>query len=203
METRRTPGQRAGLTRARVLAAARRLLAERGLAALTMRALAERLEVAPNALYSHISGKTELLDDVLDGVLAEVEAPPVDAVDAHAALHAIMASTYRVLLAHPDLVSLYLARQGARGANARRLGEVMIALLDRSGVTGDRAQEALRVLIVYTIGFAAFTVRVPGDAASETPLTVEAMDGNFDTGLRWLLTGITSATPLRPPVSGP
>ena len=31
-----------------------------------MRALARRLDVAPNALYSHVADKTDLLDQLLD-----------------------------------------------------------------------------------------------------------------------------------------
>lgn len=177
----RNPGQRAGLTRGAVLAAANELLAERGLAALTMRAVATRLDVAPNALYSHVANKTALLDDVLDERLALVTEPDPDG-DPAAGLHAVMTSTRAVLLDRPDLVPLYLARQGARGPHAQRLGEVMLGLMDRAGVTGGDAREALRVLIVYTIGFAALGTGGP-PAADETARS-------FDRGLRWLLTGI-------------
>jgi len=70
MQPLRSPGQRAGLTHARVLAAARELLAESGFEALTMRGLALRLDVSPNSLYSHVENKTALIDDVLDDVLS-------------------------------------------------------------------------------------------------------------------------------------
>lgn len=159
-----------------------------------MRALADRLGVAPNALYSHVGNKTQLVDDLLDDVLGEVNAPATDVVHPTTGLHELMASTYQVLLAHPDLVPLYLARQGARGPNAQRLGDVMLVLLDRAGVDEQRAREALRVLIVYTIAFAAFATRAPLDALDEPALTVEQIRDNFDSGLRWLLAGI--ATPL-------
>ena len=129
-----------------------------------MRGLATRLGVAPNALYSHVDSKTALVDAVLDDVLGEVAAPSPDTPDPVAGLHALMASTYEVLLAHPDLVPVYLARQGARGPNARGLGDTMLVLLARAGVEGQAAIEALRVLIVYTIGFAAFD-RPRADAA--------------------------------------
>ena len=173
-----------------MLAAARELLAERGLEALTMRAVAERLGVSPNALYSHVETKTALLDDTLDDVLAAVEASPPDAGDPTVGIHALMASTYRVLLAHADLVPFYLARQGARGPNAQHLGEVMLALLARGGVSGSRAREALHVLVVYTIGSAAFATRSPlatGDATAPAG----DHDAHFDRGLRWILAGIS------------
>jgi TetR/AcrR family tetracycline transcriptional repressor len=190
MSRPRSPGQRAGLTHARVLTAARDLLAEGGLKALTMRALADRLDVRPNTLYSHVESKTALIDGVLDDVLAEVEAPTPEVEDAGTGLHTLMASTYDVLLGHPDLVPLYLARQGARGPNAQRLGNIMLVLLARAGVSGHRAREALRVLIVYTIGFAAFATRPPFELDDAPVLLGEEITGNFNSGLRWLLAGI-------------
>lgn len=188
------PGQRAGLTHARVIAETRELLADEGLEGLSMRALAERLGVSPNALYSHVASKVALLDDVLDDVLAEVEAPAADAEDPLTGLHRLMASTYGVLLAHPDLVPAYLARQGARGDNAQRLGDVMLALLARAGVSGPRGREALRVLVVYTIGFAAFATRPPIGHEDDGPEPYAGeLLANFDSGLDWLLAGIAGS----------
>lgn len=155
-----------------------------------MRALADELGVAPNALYSHVESKTALLDDVLDDVLGEVAEPPADA-DPAEGLQQLMESSYRVLLAHPDLVPGYLARQGARGDNAQRLGDVMLALLERAGLTPERAYEALVVLIVYAIGFAAFaTSAAPG--ATDQPRSDEEVFETYTNGLRWLLAGILS-----------
>lgn len=186
----RSRGQRAGLTRPQILAAARELLAELGLPALTMRRLAQRLGVSPNALYSHIESKTALVDHVLDDVLAEVQVPDVAKAIPTAGLHVLMASTYDVLLAHPTLVPLYLARQGARGPNARHLGDVVLALLARAEVDGPRAREALRVLIVYTIGFAAFTTQAAEHSTGDGELRLQELGDNFDNGLGWLLNGV-------------
>lgn len=197
MERPRNPGQRAGLTRAAVLAAARDLLAD-GEEALSMRALARRLGVAPNALYSHVASRTALVDDLLDDVLAEVEAPTPDVADPGAGLHALMAASYDVLLAHPTLVPLYLARQGARGPHATALGDTMSALLGRCGVHGPAAAEAVRVLVVHTIGFAAFATRPPGEPGADGPLTAAELRENFLHGLQWLLVGIVGAAGPQP-----
>ncbi len=144
-----------------MLDAARSLVAERGLDALSMRALAGELGVAPNALYSHVASKTELVDALLDDVLAEVHVPPPGGNggrgggrgDPVAGLRELLVSTYDVLLVHPDLVPLYLARQGARGVNAQRLGDVMTGLLAEAGVVGTTARDTLRVLVVHAIGW--------------------------------------------------
>ncbi|WP_129668913.1 TetR/AcrR family transcriptional regulator [Phytoactinopolyspora endophytica] len=189
----RTPGQRAGLTRESVLQAAHKLLIERGLDGLSMRGLATRLGVAPNAIYSHVANKTALVDELLDEVLAAVVVPDPDTTEANAGLVRIMTSSYTVLLDHPDLVPLYLARQGARGPHAQRLGDVMFALLAQAGVTGPAAHEARRVLIVYTIGFAALSTSAGPEPSEDRPLGSAELSGNFASGLQWLLTGILGA----------
>jgi TetR/AcrR family tetracycline transcriptional repressor len=167
----RSPGQRAGLTRAAVLAAAREIVAADGAGALSMRALARRLDVAPNALYSHVADKTDLLDQLLDDLLATVETDGIEA---------MMTSTYRTLTAHPELVPLYLERQGARGPNAVRLGEILDRMLGEAGVAD--VPEARRVLIVHAIGFAAFAGGYDEWTAA-----------SFTRSLHWLLAGMTEA----------
>ena len=191
----RQPGQRAGLSRAAVLAAARDLLADTGVEALTMRALARRLDVAPNALYSHVASKTALVDELLDDLLGALAPPDEDAPDPVVALAGLLHDTYDVLTAHPDLVPLYLARQGARGPHAVRLGEVMDVLLTRAGVDAQTAPAARRVLIVHALGSAAFATAGSPAADAERPLTPEESRRTFATSLQWLLAGIVQGAP--------
>ena len=85
---------------------------------------------------------------------------------------------------------LYLARQGARGPNAVRLGQVMDALLERAGTAGATTALARRVLIVHTIGFAAFATSQPAVPGEERPVPPEDTARSFDRSLGWLLAGI-------------
>lgn len=191
VDTPRGPGQRAGLTRSAVLAAAREVLAEGGgVEALTMRALARRLHVAPNALYSHVTSKTALLDDLLDDLLASVPAPQQGSTDPVDGLTQLMTSTYAVLTAHPDLVPFYLARQGSRGPHAVALGQVMDALLTAAGVSGPDTATARHVLIIHAIGSAAFAAGASPEAGAVRPLSVEDSKNTFSRSLSWLLAGI-------------
>lgn len=212
---RRGPGERAGLTRDAVLDAARRIAESEGVEGLSLRRLAAALGVAPNAIYSHVPDKTALLDGVLDRLLGDIEIPGPDAGDWRDGLIALMDSSRRLLLAHPSFVPLFLARP-ARGPNGQRLGEATLALLARGGIEGQRAVQALRVLLVFSLGFAAMEApRLeepdPDDrrarseqafgSALDAPhlnavaplLARQADDRSFENGLRWLIAGIESS----------
>lgn len=176
-----------------------------------MRRLAAELGVAPNALYSHFADKAALLDALLDHLLAEVEVPAAPA-DWQRGLAEILRSTRRLLLGHPELIPLFLARPG-RGPNAARLGDAMLALLASAGVSGGAAVDALRVLLIYTLGFAAHEAPRRADPAGAgrviaserafrgardrshlrdlaPELARHPDDVTFEAGLRWILTGI-------------
>lgn len=191
MSTSRGPGERVGLGTEQVIAAARAVLDQDGTHKLSLRAVARRLGVAPNALYSHIASRDELLDAVLDDVLGGVPLP------SHAmlrrnparAVRNLMLDSYDVLLRHPGLMPSYLDRQGARGVQAQRLGAFTINALQRCGLDEHAAQEAMRVLIVNTIGFAAFSARPSG--SEEGPIKAPELRRNFEQGLDWLLAAIT------------
>ncbi|MCD2196399.1 TetR family transcriptional regulator [Actinomycetospora endophytica] len=182
----RAPGQRAGLDRDAVVTAARAVLDEGS--ALSMRAVAGRLGVAPNALYSHVDGRDGLLDAVLDDLLGALPLPAGDT-DPTAGLTELMTATHELLLAHPGLVPHFVARQGSRGPNAQRLGEAMRVLLTRGGVADRGAQDsAIRVLVVHAIGDAAVAASADGSG----PIEPDRLRASYATGLRWLLTGALS-----------
>lgn len=188
MASTRGPGQRAGLSRAAVLAAARELLEQDGEDALSVRAVARRLGVAPNAIYSHVDGRAALVDGVLDDLLGKVPAPAVGR-PAPAALAELLLAAYDLLVSHPWLVSLYLARQGARGENAVRLGAVMDERLAAAGVAPDAAADARRVLLVHLMGSAAFAASSAGPDAGVDPAHARAL---FTRSLDWLLAGLVT-----------
>jgi AcrR family transcriptional regulator len=180
-----------------------------------MRRLAAELGVLPNALYTYIPDKEALLDALIDDLLAGVEPEGPAEGDWRDGLARVMDSSRRLLLAHPQLVPVFLTRPGL-GPNAARLGEITFGLLRQGGLEGERAVEAFRVLLVYSLGFAAFQAqRLPEDdrtrsaraeaAFASLPedrfpemrrvarhLASPSTDRQFHTGLRWLLDGIAA-----------
>src|SRR4051812_47304634 len=71
---------RAPLTRERVLRTAVALADQGGIESLSMRNLAQALDVVPMALYRHFANKDELLDGLVDLVVGEID-PPLEGAD--------------------------------------------------------------------------------------------------------------------------
>ena len=91
---------RTPLNRERVLATAVALADRDGVGSLSMRRLANELDVVPMALYKHVANKEELLDGMLYVVVAEIDAPRTGT-DWKTAVRARILSARRALLRHP------------------------------------------------------------------------------------------------------
>ena len=90
---------RTPLNRERVLRAAVALADEIGIEAVSMRRLAQQLDVVPMAIYKHVADKDELLDAMVDALLAQVEQPDI-ALEWRDGVRARILSVRRVVLRH-------------------------------------------------------------------------------------------------------
>ena len=63
------------ISRPAIVEASLAIADERGLAGLTMHAVAQRLGVTPMALYRHVDDKADLLDSVVEALLTELPLP--------------------------------------------------------------------------------------------------------------------------------
>jgi TetR/AcrR family transcriptional regulator, tetracycline repressor protein len=132
------------LTRPQIIDAARTILAEQGLAGLTMRRLAQSLGVQPGALYYHVASKQDLLaavaEQVLDGAEISTEDPATAARDIRAALLPIRDSA--------DVISFVNAFRPGALSPFRKLERLF-------GLPSHEARWAARTLIHYVLGFVA------------------------------------------------
>ena len=72
---KKSPLDRAPLSRERVLAGAVAVADSGGIAGLTIRSLAEELGVKPMSVYHHVANKEQILDGIVDIVFGEIELP--------------------------------------------------------------------------------------------------------------------------------
>src|SRR3977135_289854 len=88
------------LSRDRILQAALALADEGGIDALTMRKLGQVLGFEAMSLYNYVANKDDLLNGILDHVLAESE-PPAPAGDWAKAIRSSAVSVHQSLTRHP------------------------------------------------------------------------------------------------------
>jgi AcrR family transcriptional regulator len=158
--------RRPQLTRERVITQALTIIAEQGVGALTMRALAARLGVVPGALYRHVRNKEQLQDLVLDGVLAEVDYH-LDPSQPWTQQLKLLAHRLRAVLEdHPGVAGILKTRDPL-GPHSLALAEAFLAPLQAAGFPDRQAGLAFFLLIDYTIGFA---VSSPSTSVNEQRL---------------------------------
>lgn len=144
--------KRGVLDRARVLVCAVALADERGLAAVTMRAVAAASGVEAMSLYHHVAGKEDLLVGMVEVVTAEVVLPrPGQRWTAELTVSA--RSLHDALLRHPWACAL-LDGRAAAGPVRRQYLEAVVATMREGGLPVDAAYRGLRLLDAYVYGSA-------------------------------------------------
>lgn len=153
------PADRVALSRERVLAAAVSFADAHGVAALSMRKLAQHLGFEAMSLYNHVAGKDDLLDGMLEVVAAEVE-PVRDDVAWKDAITAGAVSTHQMLRRHPWASALW-----ARPVGPTRLRwlEALLAALERSGLPEHVAHSGFHAVNNHIVGFALQEQALPFD----------------------------------------
>jgi AcrR family transcriptional regulator len=140
------------LSRDRILHAALELADERGIESLSMRKLGQALGFEAMSLYNHVVNKDDVLDGILDLVLAESE-PPSPTGDWVAAIRTSAISVHDALRRHPWSCTLLMAPDHARPARARYM-DVLLGRLREAGFSAETTYHAYHVLDGYIFGFA-------------------------------------------------
>jgi AcrR family transcriptional regulator len=150
-ETRRAGRPRA-LTHGTVIAAALSISDSEGLPALTVRRLAEALDVTGMTLYTYFKNKQDLEQAVADALLERIPAPVPDAPDPATELAGFFSALYQLCIQHPSLVSIFNAGP-VLGPAAYRRTDAVLSLLRTSGLSRAAAVQAHRAITSWTLGF--------------------------------------------------
>jgi AcrR family transcriptional regulator len=221
---RRRPGPRRALTEDEILDAALTLLDDGGANAASIRGIAAKVGVAPNAVYTYFPDKAAVIKALVERLLGEVDhdvfadqsRPWRERVEA-------LALDLRAhLSAHPGAVGLMVGGP-MNGPHALALNERLLELFSDSGLDPTAAARATYLLIVYVFGSIALEVAdqhapgplppepdrmasrerafasTPADHFPRSAAAAATMAGYISTaqylwGLRRLLDGITAQT---------
>ena len=195
-----TPAHRAPwgtITRDDIIRAAVQIVRAGGYQEMTIRSLAAGLGVAPMSLYRHIRDKDDLLDEVVDRLLAPAWRPSAAEDDWQAWLTEAAAKLRHFLVSQPAALHVYLSHPVVSPAAIERMN-TMLDVLRRTGAGEQAARRAYGALHTYTIGFAALEASRSAwapdskqDAGSLAhQLAAYTTTEQFTDGLRYLLDGI-------------
>ncbi len=186
----RTRRPRGSLTQEAILDAAE-AVARHGFDALSVRAVAAGLNAAPMALYNHFATKEQLVDALLDRVLARFEPPPTTE-DWVADLGAFARAHRRLLEAHPWAVAGLVTRPNP-GPGATRIGVHAFGILARGGYPERPAIAAFSGIIALNYGWVSFTAaRDLGHGDGQ--LDGYGGDGDYQLVLGALLRGLSGSS---------
>jgi AcrR family transcriptional regulator len=213
------PAPRRTLSQEAIVDAALAVLDERGVAALSMRAVADRLGTGPASLYAHVENKEEMLGLLIDRVALTIPRPVVGAAPWQDQLKDVIRNIRASFAAHRDLAQANLGTIPT-GPNALALMDAMMGVLRDAGIPGQIIAYAVDILPLYATATAyeeslhaakddAATVeefvaqlqgffkalpadRFPNFVALAEELTAGAGDERFEFGLEALVRGIES-----------
>lgn len=142
----------AAASRSRIVAIAQQMVEADGVEALSMRKLAAEIGLAPTAIYWHVGGRDELLNAVLDEMVARL--PPIEAVGTgpRERIASVVRAARRDFLA--GINTLHLATEIGRGNELSFRAQVVLAQeLTLAGIDGAEAADVLRALLFVVGGF--------------------------------------------------
>jgi AcrR family transcriptional regulator len=152
-----TTAGRSGLTVKAIVTAAIDIANAEGVDALSMRNVAERLDVGTMSLYTHIPGKTELIDLMLDTaygqVYSSVDEPSQQPGDWRDALRFIAGRNWELYRKHPWMLQVASGRP-VLGPQVSLKYEAELRPLDQLGLSDVEMDAALTLIMTHVEGCA-------------------------------------------------
>lgn len=204
------------VTRERILDTAFALADEGGLEALSMRRIGRALGVEGMALYNHVTNKEDILDGIVERVLAAIPLPATTG-DWKSEMRERAVAARRLFLRHPWAIGLLEARHA--GSSPARLGyyDAVLGCLRRAGFTPSLSMRAFSIIDSFLYGSILQELSLPFDDSGSleevgedllrqmadayphlTEATVQAMETGWDyseqfqSGLDLILDGLES-----------
>lgn len=164
--------KRPRLTAERVVSGAVALADDIGIEQLTIRRLADALEVKPMTIYHHIPNKEAIVDGMVDLVFAEIDDPDPD-LDWRAAIRGRCVSA-RAVLGHHSWATPLMETRMSPGPATLGHHDAVLGCFRRGGMSLEMTAHAYAMVDAYVYGFALQEAGLP--ATSGTDIAALAAD---------------------------
>jgi AcrR family transcriptional regulator len=167
----RSRGPKQGLTVERIVRAGIEIADADGLAAVSMRRVADRLGVGTMSLYTYVPSKAELVDVMFDRVLGSAPQPEV-AGGWREKLSEVARSAWQLYLRHPWLLQVMAMSRPPLGPNSIAGYDYSLRAVDGIGLTELEMDSVVNMVSVYVQG----TARASIEATSSAQATGQTDD---------------------------
>jgi TetR/AcrR family transcriptional regulator, tetracycline repressor protein len=150
-----------------------------GVNKVTIRELAAEAGTRPSSLYYHVRDKSELLDLLIESVLAQIDVPRHG--DWESRLVALYTNAWQVLIGVPGIAGLLQGHPHT--AAATEMDRASRAILAESGLRAEHFEAVHATLYIHLLG----SVQIEHIAGAKAG---EPRDGAFGYGLRLILAGL-------------
>ena len=157
--TRTAAPARETLSRTQIVRVAIELLDTEGLAGLSIRKLAAKLDSGATSLYWHVRTKDDLIDLVIDEIYGEVDVPEPELAGWRTGAVLFAHSLRAAVLRHAWLPEVVYSRPSI-GPNAMSLGARGIVLFGAAGFAGRDVDNAMGSVMAFVIGSSSAEVSV-------------------------------------------
>jgi AcrR family transcriptional regulator len=172
------PARRPRLTTERVLVGAIALADEIGIDDLTIRRLADALDVKPMTIYHHVANKEAIIDGMIDLVFAEIELPDPDLPWKEAIRRRCISA--RGALARHRWAAPYMESRTTPGPALLTHHDAMLGCL-RQEMSIEMTAHAYALLDSYVYGFAMQEANLPATGGDDMAELAAAMVEQFPT----------------------
>lgn len=148
-----------------------------GVAALSMRRLAQELGVEAMSLYHHVANKEEILDGIVDLVFAEIDLPSGEQ-GWKVGMRQRAISVRQVLRRHRWAIGMMESRSSPGPATVRH-HDAVLGVLRRAGFSVEMAAHAFSALDSYIYGFAMQESTLPFETPEQLAGVAETIFRDF------------------------
>jgi len=167
-------GTRTPLSRDRIVRAAVDLADRSGVEAVTMRHLGHELGFEAMSLYRYVASKDDLIDGMLDLVLAEWQLPP-DADDWRESVRTSARSVHDALRRHRWAARLLMTGMRPRPARLQYM-EWLLGRLREAGFDADRTYSVYHLLDGFVFGFTLWEIAYTGAPLDDEEIVSKIMN---------------------------
>lgn len=184
------------LTAERVIEGAVVLADRVGTEALTIRKLAEQLDVKPMTIYHYLPSKEAILDGMVDHVFAEIDLPPADLPWQDAIL--VRCRSMRQVLARHRWAAPLMENRTNPGPALLRHHDAVLGCFRRAGFSLELVGHAYAVVDAFLYGFALQEASLPATAGEDMAELVDTIMEQMPADAYPYLTEFTIGRVLQP-----